>query len=221
MTAETVQIPTRVEDIDLSWFRKILGDEVTAARTQQVIHGTATKVKVEIDRAGRRQIVWVKTGLEPHSKSIGAEQVYAGETFFYRNYGGRFETRTPDCLFADSDDDGNSVIVLDDLGRIGARFLEPTEAASPELIANGLEYIARYQAASWMDPDLWAVDWLRNGGSFDAADCLAWIYDEAHWEDYSKRPRFQHWPPNCATAIACSRPTPPCAATGCAAALGR
>lgn len=190
-------IPTKVEDIDRAWFDAVLKDKVTAAWTVDVIHGTATKVKVDLEFAGadggppRKQTVWIKTGLEPHSKAIGTEKVYAGETFFYRNYGGKFETRTPDCLFADSDEAGNSVVVLDDLCKYGARFMEPTEAATPEVIAQGLEYIARYQAASWMKPELYEVDWLRNGGSFDAADCLAWIYDKAHWEEYARRPRFQ------------------------------
>jgi hypothetical protein len=195
-TTKGALIPTCVADIDAAWFDRILDREVASATILEVIHGTATKVKVELTfrtpRDGAaRQTVWVKTGLEPHSKSIGTEKVYAGETFFYRNYGGRFETRTPDCLFADSDGAGNSVIVLDDLGRIGARFVDPIEPAAPEVIARGLEAIARYQAASWMDPSLWAVDWLRQGGSFDAADCLAWLYDERHWSDYAGRPRFQ------------------------------
>ena len=176
----TPEIPRSIEDIDLAWFNAIFEGKVAAARTAQVIHGTATKVKVDLEFAEpvggvARRTVWVKTGLEPHSKSIGSEKVYAGETFFYRHFGGAFETRTPDCYFADSDDEGNSVIVLDDLGAQGAVFCEPTVAGTPELIAAGLEYIARYQAASWMNHDLWRYDWLVQGGSFDAADCLAWI----------------------------------------------
>ncbi len=188
-------IPRRVEDINLGWFNAIFDGKVAIARIVQVFHGTATKVKVDLEflepvGGVTARTVWVKTGLEPHSKSIGSEKVYAGETFFYRHFGGAFETRTPACYFADSDEDGNSVIVLDDLGAQGAVFFEPTVAGSPELIAAGLEYIARYQAASWMNRDLWSWDWLVQDGSFDAADCLAWIYDPAHWEAYSHRPRF-------------------------------
>ena len=193
-------IPTLVEAIDTAWFDAVLHDRVLAANPLEVIHGTATKVKVELtladeDGSQGTRIVWVKTGLEPHSKSIGSERVYAGETFFYREYGGKFETRTPECLYAESDNDGNSVIVLDDLCKYGAAFVDPTKPASPEVIAAGLTSIARYQAASWMNPDFYAVDWLRQGGAFDAADCLAWIYDPDHWTEYSKRPRFQFLPP--------------------------
>jgi hypothetical protein len=189
-------IPTQVEDINLTWFKDILSEPVLAANVLEVIHGTATKVKVELQLAQKEgpatsAVVWVKTGMEPHSKQIGTERVYAGETLFYRDYGGKYETRAPRCYYAESDDKGNSVLVLDDLCKLDAQFTEPAIAGSPDRIAHGLEAIARYQAASWMDPALAQADWLRRGGSFDIANCLDWIYDPAHWELYSKRPRFQ------------------------------
>jgi hypothetical protein len=191
-----VAIPTSVEDLKAEWFDAVFPEPVVSAEVDEVIHGTATKVKLNLgvrraDGVLEQRTVWVKTGFEPHSKQIGTERVYAGETFFYRNFGGAFGTRTPHCFFADSDEAGNSIIVLDDLGAIGARFVDAAVAGSPDLISRGLEAIARYQAATWMNADLYAMDWLREGGSFDAADCLAWIYDPAHWDDYAQRPRFQ------------------------------
>jgi hypothetical protein len=200
MAQVSTPIPTKVEQLDRAWFDAVLDEEITGAQILEVIHGTATKVKVQLEIASPAaepgtRVVWVKTGMEPHSKSIGTEKVYAGETFFYRNYGGKYETRAPTCFYADSDGDGNSVIVLDDLGKLGVRFTDAIQPGSPELIAQGLTAIARYQAASWMDPALYEVDWLRRGGSFDVADCLAWIYDKAHWEEYSKRARFQNLAP--------------------------
>jgi hypothetical protein len=192
-------IPTAVEQLDAAWFDAALEAEVADARVLDVIHGTATKVKVEldvvVDGQVRSEVVWVKTGMEPHSKSIGTERVYAGETFFYRTFGGRFETRTPLCYFADSDALGNSILVLEDLGKQGAVFTDPAVPASPEVIARGLEAIARYQAATWMQRDLQDVELLRTGGAFDNADCLAWLYDPAHWADYSRRPRFERLAP--------------------------
>lgn len=196
MLQATTALPTRVEQLTTDWFDSVIEDKIVDANVIEVIHGTATKVKVDLafgrpDGGTDNRLIWVKTGFEPHSKTIGTERVYAGETFFYRNYGGRYETRTPDCLFADSDDDGNSILLLDDLCKLGAQFQEPTVAGSPDLIAAGLEAMARYQAASWMDPELWKVDWLRNGGSFDAGNCLDWIYDPQHWDEYQDRPRVQ------------------------------
>lgn len=193
MTA-ALAIPRSVDQLDTAWFQAAVSPEVRRARVLEVIHGTATKIKVALDYAAGApdaEVVWVKTGMEPHSRAIGTERVYAGETFFYRTLGGRYETRTPRCYFADSDAEGASILVLEDLCRQGAVFSDPTVAGSPELIAAGLEAIARYQAASWMDASLAATPLLASGGSFDAADCLAWLYDPAHWDDYARRPRFR------------------------------
>jgi hypothetical protein len=193
-------IPTAVEQINHSWFRSVLGEQVSAADTVQVIYGTATKVKVDLEFtvAGappRRQTVWVKTGMEPHSRSIGNEVVYAGETYFYRRLGGRYETRTPGCLYADSDEIGNSAIILDDLGRQGAQFVDAAQPGSPDLIGRGLEAIARYQAASWMAPEIQQDEWLRNGDCYHYADLLAWVWNKEYWVEYSKRPRFERLDP--------------------------
>ena len=195
VSSDVVRIPRSVEQIDLAWFRQFMPMSLIGAQVDTVIHGTATKVKVRLSPIrGTEFFVWVKTGLEPHSTSIGNERVYAGESFFYKEFGGKYETRTPDCYFAETDDDGHSAIVLEDLDAHGAKFVEITDPATPDLIANGLEYIARYQAASWMDPELYQIDWLREGGAFSAANCLDWIYNPEHWNDYSKRPRFYAFP---------------------------
>ncbi|MET0984032.1 MAG: phosphotransferase [Steroidobacteraceae bacterium] len=185
-------IPTSIQQIDRAWFAAAIGPDVSDAQIVKVIHGTATKVKVDLVYSDeRKQTVWVKTGLEPHSRSIGNDRVYAGETFFYRNFNGKYETRTPRCLFADTDQHGNSAIVMEDLEQQGATFVDAALAGSPDLIARGLEAIARYQAASWMDPELDRNDYLRSGGSYDTADVLGWLWNEAHWTDYAKRQRFQ------------------------------
>lgn len=100
---------------------------------------------------------------------------------------------TPHCFFADSDDRGNSILVLDDLESQGARFVEPTTSVSAGVVARGLEYMARYHAATWMNPELAAVDWLRSDGPYRALRAenqLAWLWNEEHWHDYSRRPRF-------------------------------
>jgi hypothetical protein len=189
-------IPKSVEEMDEAWFNSIFGGKLRGLRRLRVVHGTATKVHFELDMETaegiKPQRVWVKTGLEPHSKQHGHDVVYAGETFFYRNLGGKYETRTPACFYAESDQDGHSAIVLDDLGTQGATFMEPAEAGSPDLVARGLEAIARYQAASWMRPELYAIDWLRNGGSFTQGNAIGWVWNEEHFKDYSTRPRFKY-----------------------------
>lgn len=197
MQNREVAIPKTFEELTREWFDTILDVDVRSAEVIRIVRGTATKVHMKLEVAGedgatREQRVWVKTGMESVNNAIKDHtKIYAGEAFFYRNLGGRFETRTPHCFFADTDGEGNSVLVLDDLEKVGARFIEPTEAQSPDVIARGLEAVARYQAASWESPELKASDYLMQGGFYTVGNVLDWMYNEAHWEDYSHRPRFQ------------------------------
>lgn len=198
MAATAVRIPTRVEEVDLDWFRRILPG-VRAVRQLQVIHGTATKIHVEVEfdppHIPSTRRMWVKSGMEPHSKSDGLEVVYAGETLYYSHYADRYETRTPACHYAASDSDGHSVVVLDDLLEAGAHFVDLLSAGSPDFVARALEAIARYQAASWMAPELRENEWLRTGGSHHAYDLVGWLYDDARWASYSRLPRFDRLDP--------------------------
>jgi hypothetical protein len=211
-------LPGSVQEFDAAWLDGVLG-HVRSSEVVKVIHGTATKICVEVTfdathdpphdaardatRDATRdpthvpgvQRFWIKTGMEPHSRDKRMDQVYAGETFYYSQLAGKYETRTPRCYFSATDADGHSVIVLDDLEAIGARFVEPVAAGSPDFVARALEAIARYQAASWMAPELHAVEWLRMGGSHRAYDFISWLYAPDHWDVYSQRPRFQKLPP--------------------------
>jgi hypothetical protein len=191
-------IPASPEEVTQEWLRGIFGD-VQSARTLQVIHGTATKIHVELDLGapGRTTTkrVWIKSGMEPHSSRDGLQAVYAGESLFYETIAGRYETRTPACHFAATDPQGHSLIVLDDLLEIGAKFVDIVSAGSPEFVARALEGIARYQAASWMAPELMESDWLKTGGSHFAYDLVGWLYTLERWAAYSKLARFERLAP--------------------------
>lgn len=193
---ESVAIPSHVAEVDRDWLCAAIPD-IADARILDVIHGTATKIQAELDRRdGQGSFrVWVKSGMEPHSHTDGLEAVYAGEVIYYTRYADRYETRTPQCHFAASDAEGHSIIVLDDLLEQGATFVELPDAASPETIAKGLEYIARYQAASWLDAGLADDPWLKSGGSHNAYDLPKWLYTEERWRQYSALPRFRHLAP--------------------------
>jgi len=192
-----IQVPTSRDQLTREWFNSFLDEEVLSAKELRVIHGTATKFQMALqlacrDGATETRTVWVKTGMESVNNEIKDHaKIYAGETFFYREIAGKYGTRTPHCYFAEVDNEGNSVLVLEDLEAKGVRFIEPTEAQSPDTIANGLESVARYQAASWNSAELKRNDYLLNGGFWGVGNVLDWMYNAEHWQDYSKRPRFQ------------------------------
>ena len=171
----------------------------TLGKSSQSHSWTATKICAEVTfdppRIPQVRRVWIKTGMEPHSADRRIDNVYAGETFYYRNLAEKYQTRTPKCYFAATDREGHSIIVLDDLEALGERFISPTEAGSVAYAARAIGAIARYQAASWIAPELHAVEWLRTGGSHRAYDFISWLYESSHWHEYTQLPRFQKLAP--------------------------
>jgi len=190
-------LPSNVEEVDTRWLASVI-DGVTDSKVTEVLHGTATKIRIELTFSPDRekQTVWVKSGMEPHAEKDRLGVVFAGEAHFYANYGGRFDTRTPECLFAGSEPNGQSVVVLSDLAELGAQFIDITSAGSESFVAKALEAIARYQAASWLSPELQADEWLRKGGSHFAYDLPGWLYTPERWELYSQLPRFESLHPS-------------------------
>jgi hypothetical protein len=98
--------PQSVDELTTAWFDAALRDRfgpVVDSTVLKVLHGTATKIYVALrfkqaDGSSADGKVWVKTGLEAHSHSIGQETVYAGEVYYYTKLAGRFSTCTPECL---------------------------------------------------------------------------------------------------------------------------
>lgn len=194
MPDRSIPIPTTPGDISTEWLSTIFGD-VRSSRVLEVINGTATKIRVEMELPADRKRVWIKSGMEPHSSRDGLQAVYAGESLYYSDIAGKYDTRTPACHFSATDASGHSIIVLDDLLDLGATFVDIVSAGSPDFVARALEAIARFQASSWMAPELAQNEWLRTGGSHFAYDLVSWLYTPERWSTYSKLPRFDRLAP--------------------------
>jgi hypothetical protein len=201
---QQVRNPRCVEEIDTAWFHRILANKgpgpVQEARILEVKKGTATKIRCEITYRGESsevtETVWIKTGFEDHSHTIGTDLVYAGEVFYYQNVAHRYATRTPECLYAAYEPDtGNSVLVLKDMLSLGARFMEPVAPLSPDVTKEALRGIARYQASSWRDPFLTDTPLLANGGTWITSNVNGWIFSPENYAIQSTRPRFECLPP--------------------------
>lgn len=196
--------PTSVEEITTGWLAAALGDAlggpIVDSRIIAVMHGTATKIHLEVqyNKSGQTltETIWAKTGLEKHSHSIGQESVYAGEVYYYQNLAGKFPIRTPHCHYAHVESDtGRSIMLLADLLKIGAKFWDPTVPASVAQVSRGLESIAAWQAASWMHPILLEDSYLMGGGALRAGNIDGWVFDPKNWEEQSARPRFRSLAP--------------------------
>lgn len=88
--------------------------------------------------------------------------VYSREAHFYRDIGGRIDTRTPTCYFADATDDHTAcVILMEDLSP--ARELGQIEGCSAEQAKLALENVAAMHGASWESERLSGIEWLQSG----------------------------------------------------------
>lgn len=196
--------PQSVEDLTTAWFDAALSERygrVVGSRVLQVMHGTATKIQVALelkqaDGSVASRTVWVKTGLEAHSHSIGQESVYAGEVYYYQHLDGHFPTYTPEILYSHFEPDTDtSVLVMEDLLARGVVFSDATVALSPETVDKGLTTIAGYQAASWNHPLVLGDKHLMSGGVLCSGRIEDWMFDPANWAEKSGRPRFKAVPP--------------------------
>jgi hypothetical protein len=198
-----MRLPRTPEEIGTSFIANAfegagLG-QVVNSRVLKVIHGTATKIPIEVefDHAGRRssQTFWIKTGFEKHSHDVGQETVYAGEVYYYTTLAGRWDTNSPKCYFAKHEaDTGNSLIIMEDVLPKKPKFFEPVDGASVDLVKRAVSTLARNHASSWNDPALKEDAWLASGGAWVQSDVIGWLYSDDNWRIMSELPRWRVLP---------------------------
>jgi len=156
--AATLSLPTTVEGVTPAWLSAALqarhpGVNVRAARVQDVILGTSTKIRValETDDPTLPATLIVKGGFEAHSPMMGP--MYANEAGFYTHVQPRITMESPRCFFAGSDPDGfQSIVILEDLRAAGVRWLSALEPEPFEAIAERLRAMAVFHAQTWASP---------------------------------------------------------------------
>lgn len=132
-----ISLPVRNEDITIDWLSEALsvrhpGVKVVDARREDVIVGTAAKVRLRLDfnAAGREarlpERLWVKLGLAGEHRRTTAT-VYRDEMRFYRDLQPLFGVNAPTCYFAGHDAEADQfIVVLEDLASRGARIWRAT-----------------------------------------------------------------------------------------------
>lgn len=197
-------IPTTVDEITAEWLTATLakdypGTIVTSAVRGEIIHGTATKVRLLLgyNDAGHAHrlppTMWFKGGLESYSDSEDMLKVYAGEASFYRDMAGTLDLNIPGAFAVVMDEaSGRSVLLLEDLLARNATFGSALRPLSPSAIAAWIEELARLHAAYWDSPRLKDIPWLQGGGSL-LQSCEA-TFSERTWERCIGLPRAEFVP---------------------------
>ena len=164
-TMSLLPIPSRPEELTAEWLGSVMskacpGASVTAMNMLEVVHGAATKLKLALayNETGRRarlpEVVWVKSGWEAHSEWLNSTSfIDAREARFYRDFAGPTEFNAPLCLYADLNEQGGGIVLLEDLVARGVIFGDARRSATVDQVAAMLENFARLHARWWCRPD--------------------------------------------------------------------
>lgn len=161
----STRFPAVPEEVDSAWLTRALsmrypGVVVIRATPTEVIHGAATKLRLELEynEAGKSHglpsVLWAKSGWEPHSEWLtSTSAIDAREARFYRDFADITRFRSPRCHYADWDESGHGIVLLEDLIQRGVTFGDPKIAASVDQVAQMLENFARLHARWWGRPE--------------------------------------------------------------------
>lgn len=195
-------LPLTPAAIDAAWLSRALatnipGLVVRRAEVRDVMLGTSTKIRVEVeyrDPAHARTLpsrLIVKGGFEAHSPILAA--MYLNEVRSYRDVAPLVELRTPRAFFAASDPSSHqSIVIMEDLVQRGVTFCSPLRPQSFEATAARLRALARYHARSWNAADFAAGggwDWVRDRFSTHSAAYQARYLEPDIWAGYVGLPR--------------------------------
>jgi aminoglycoside/choline kinase family phosphotransferase len=82
--------------------------------------------------------------------------LYMAEVRFYRELASRTSLRVPHAYYADLGDDGDFVVVMEDLS--GLRHLDQTEGMTPEQMGHAVRALAALHGPFW--GEVGALDWI-------------------------------------------------------------
>jgi Phosphotransferase enzyme family len=171
--APAQELPLVVEDVTASWLTSALeqrcpGVEVTSARHETILHGTATKIRVRAKyndlgrKAGLPETFIVKGGFSAHREMMA--YIYELEMRFYRDVAPRLTVRLPKCLYAGgSTAAGQAIVILEDLDVRGASFCRVEKPLSYKQAALHLNAQAELHARWW------------NSDEFSTGGSLGWV----------------------------------------------
>ena len=185
-----MSVPTTAAELSAPWLSDVLGEDV--AGVEILDHAFATNQRVRIaltyaSGAGPASLFVKLAPLDPaHRAMIGASGMGVREAEFYNDVAPSLNLRVPRSYFAASDDDGNFVILLEDLAAAGCAFSDGAWGVSADAAARALEELAVFHARfSDADARKAVAPWLAASPvqhSAFAAQLMRRVLDEHHDE---------------------------------------
>jgi thiamine kinase-like enzyme len=151
-------LPLTVDELITSWFNKILEKPVKNVKVVDTIHGTASKILIEltfenpvVDSPIR---ICVKGGFNPDIRESlpFLYAIYRLEAEFYYYLAPKLDIPLPLALYAGTDTvNGQGIVVMADLKAQGYTFGNPIETWPVERTRKSVEQLAALHASTWGD----------------------------------------------------------------------
>ncbi|KAM6530150.1 hypothetical protein FALCPG4_008274 [Fusarium falciforme] len=147
-------LPLTVEELTASWFTKILSKPVHDVRVVEAIHGTASKILLELTFENSADVpirVCVKGGFNPALTGIPyILAVYRLEAEFYYHVAPTIKMPLPPTLYSGTDTvNGQGIVVMADLKSRGYTFGNPLETWPVDRVQTSVEQLATLHASTW------------------------------------------------------------------------
>jgi phosphotransferase family enzyme len=170
-------IPVDVDDVTPEWLSNVLEVDVLAVEVLDRHSGTTGRARIGVTYADAGAdargtfppslFVKLPPFDEAQRKFVDAAGLGVAEARFYRDLAHEITLRIPAVHYAEIDDAGRYVMVIEDLAAAGCRFPRPGDDDVAEWGARLVEELAKLHAPYWDSPRLrdgGDLVWVTNGG---------------------------------------------------------
>jgi hypothetical protein len=148
-------LPLSIEDVTPDWLSAAIGATVTRTTVEEVMPGSATKVRLRVEYAsvtGLPSTMILKTGFNEMMRAL-AGGLYRNESAFFATVAPILDIPLPMCFYAGTDDaSGQSALLLEDLVASGCSFGDIDRPLTPELAGRTIDLLASLHARLWGEP---------------------------------------------------------------------
>lgn len=149
-------IPRTVDDVTPGWVASALAPShpqllLRDVEVVEVIHGTATKVRLELHHDGDSSVphgLCLKAGLETHSDMTARTGIYANEARFFSEVRDRVGAPAPRWWWAATDETSQmGAVLMEDLAGPDVRFCHAAQPLTVDEAETALTALASFHAA--------------------------------------------------------------------------
>jgi aminoglycoside/choline kinase family phosphotransferase len=195
-TGDKLVLPTKVEEIDAEFLTAALGERYPGTRIAAVTavdlrQGSASSLRLLLDFSENPhelpQAIFMKGNFIDHDYTSAA--AFAGEVRYFQHLADKLSgtVMQPLSYFAGLDDQGQAIVILEDLSCRGVRFGDCEQPLNVDSVADGVRQLAAIQGRFWQGHGLEQFDWLTNVGA--VAPLMRFLIQPDHFNDYINRDR--------------------------------